>query len=33
MVWIPDAGHFTLNEEPGLIAEVVLDALSSGTPV
>jgi pimeloyl-ACP methyl ester carboxylesterase len=33
MVWIPDAGHFTLNEEPGRIADLLLDALSSGTPV
>ena len=26
---IPNAGHFTLNEEPGQIAELVLDALGS----
>jgi pimeloyl-ACP methyl ester carboxylesterase len=29
MVSIPDAGHFTLNEEPGRIADVVLAALAS----
>ena len=32
IVMIPDAGHFTLNEKPGRIAELVLDAVSMGTP-
>jgi pimeloyl-ACP methyl ester carboxylesterase len=29
IVEIPNAGHFTLNQEPGQIAELVLDAVSS----
>jgi pimeloyl-ACP methyl ester carboxylesterase len=29
IVEIPDAGHFTLNEQPGRVAELVLDALGS----
>ena len=30
---VPNAGHFTLNQEPGQIAELVLDALNfSGAP-
>jgi pimeloyl-ACP methyl ester carboxylesterase len=29
MVVISDAGHFTLNEKPGQIADLVLDALAS----
>ena len=32
IVEIPNAGHFTLNQEPGQIAELVLDALSSSPP-
>jgi pimeloyl-ACP methyl ester carboxylesterase len=32
IVMISDAGHFTLNEKPGLIADVVLDAATSATP-
>jgi pimeloyl-ACP methyl ester carboxylesterase len=32
IVEIPNAGHFTLNQEPGQIAELVLDALSSQAP-
>ena len=32
IVTISDAGHFTLNEKPGRIAELVLDAVSSGPP-
>jgi pimeloyl-ACP methyl ester carboxylesterase len=28
MTWIPDAGHFTPNEAPGRVADVILDALS-----
>jgi pimeloyl-ACP methyl ester carboxylesterase len=32
IVEIPNAGHFTLNQEPGQIAELVLDALSSPAP-
>lgn len=32
MVVISDAGHFTLNEKPGQIADIVLDALTSKTP-
>jgi len=31
-VTISDAGHFTLNEKPGQIAELVLDAVASKTP-
>ena len=31
IVEIPNAGHFTLNQEPGQIAELVLDALNSPT--
>jgi pimeloyl-ACP methyl ester carboxylesterase len=32
IVEVPDAGHFTLNQAPGRIAELLLDALgSSGT--
>jgi pimeloyl-ACP methyl ester carboxylesterase len=30
-VTISDAGHFTLNEKPGQIAELVLDAVASTT--
>jgi pimeloyl-ACP methyl ester carboxylesterase len=33
IVEIPNAGHFTLNQEPGKIAELVLDALSSPAPL
>ena len=33
IVMISDAGHFTLNEKPDQIAELVLDALQGGTPV
>jgi pimeloyl-ACP methyl ester carboxylesterase len=29
---ISDAGHFTLNEKPGEIAEIVLDAVATRTP-
>ena len=32
IIEIAKAGHFTLNQEPGQIAELVLDALSSTTP-
>ena len=32
IVAISDAGHFTLNEKPNLIADLVLDAVSSATP-
>jgi pimeloyl-ACP methyl ester carboxylesterase len=32
MVTISDAGHFTLNQKPGQIAELVLNALKSNTP-
>jgi pimeloyl-ACP methyl ester carboxylesterase len=32
LVMISDAGHFTLNEKPGMIADVVLDAVASATP-
>ena len=32
MVIVPGAGHFTLNEKPGRIAELVLDAVVSTTP-
>jgi pimeloyl-ACP methyl ester carboxylesterase len=32
MVMISDAGHFTLNEKPGQIADIVLDAVASKTP-
>ena len=32
IVEIPKAGHFTLNQEPGQIAELVLDALGSAAP-
>jgi pimeloyl-ACP methyl ester carboxylesterase len=32
IVEIPKAGHFTLNQEPGRIAELVLDAVSSPAP-
>jgi pimeloyl-ACP methyl ester carboxylesterase len=32
IVAIPDAGHFTLNEKPGRIAELVLEALVSKAP-
>ena len=31
IVMISDAGHFTLNEKPGLIADLVLDAVASAT--
>ena len=31
IVEIPNAGHFTLNQEPGQIAELLLDALNSPT--
>ena len=30
LLTIADAGHFTLNEKPGRIAEILLDALQSG---
>jgi pimeloyl-ACP methyl ester carboxylesterase len=26
---IPDAGHFTMNEEPGGIAELILEMVSA----
>jgi pimeloyl-ACP methyl ester carboxylesterase len=32
IVEIPNAGHFTLNQEPGQIAELVLGALSAAAP-
>jgi pimeloyl-ACP methyl ester carboxylesterase len=32
IVTISDAGHFTLNEKPNLIADLVLDAVASATP-
>ncbi len=32
IVEIANAGHFTLNEQPGQIAELVLDALGSQSP-
>lgn len=32
IVMISDAGHFTLNEKPGLIADVVIEAIASATP-
>jgi pimeloyl-ACP methyl ester carboxylesterase len=32
MVTISDAGHFTLNQKPGQIAELVLNAVKSNTP-
>ena len=32
MVTISDAGHFTLNEKPDEIAELVLDAVASHMP-
>jgi pimeloyl-ACP methyl ester carboxylesterase len=32
LVTIADAGHFTLNEKPGRIAELVLDAVASARP-
>jgi pimeloyl-ACP methyl ester carboxylesterase len=32
MVTISDAGHFALNQKPGQIAELVLDAVASNTP-
>ncbi len=32
IVEIPNTGHFALNQEPGQIAELVLDALSSSAP-
>jgi pimeloyl-ACP methyl ester carboxylesterase len=31
MVTISDAGHFTLNQKPGQIAELVLDAVAIST--
>jgi len=33
LVTIPDAGHFTLNQKPARVAEVVLQALASASPV
>jgi len=33
LVTIPDAGHFTLNQKPAQVAEVVLQALASASPV
>jgi pimeloyl-ACP methyl ester carboxylesterase len=32
MVTISDAGHFTLNQKPGQIADLVLNAVKSNTP-
>ena len=32
MVTISDAGHFTLNQKPGQIAELVINAVKSNTP-
>jgi pimeloyl-ACP methyl ester carboxylesterase len=32
VVVISDAGHFTLNEKPGQIADIMLDALAHKTP-
>ena len=32
IVRIPDAGHFTLNQQPGEVARLVLEALSSAVP-
>ena len=32
MATISDAGHFALNQKPGQIAELVLDAVASKTP-
>ena len=32
MVTISDAGHFTLNQKPGQIAELVINAVESNTP-
>lgn len=29
MATIPDAGHFTMNEEPGRIADLILEMLSA----
>jgi pimeloyl-ACP methyl ester carboxylesterase len=31
MVTIPDAGHFALNQKPGMVADVVLGAIASKT--
>jgi pimeloyl-ACP methyl ester carboxylesterase len=31
VVTIPDAGHFTLNEEPGRIAELIIEMVSADT--
>ena len=31
LLTIPDAGHFTLNEEPGRIAELIVDMVSPDT--
>jgi pimeloyl-ACP methyl ester carboxylesterase len=32
IVTIPDAGHFTLNEEPGRIAELIVEMVSADAP-
>ena len=32
IVRIADAGHFTLNQQPGEIAKLVLEAVASTTP-
>ena len=32
MVTISDAGHFTLNQKPGQIAELILSAVKSNAP-
>jgi pimeloyl-ACP methyl ester carboxylesterase len=32
LITIADAGHFTLNQKPGQIADIVLDAISSKSP-
>ena len=32
IIRIPDAGHFTLNQQPGEIAKLVLEALTSAAP-
>ena len=33
VVTIPDAGHFTLNQKPAQVGEIVLKALASASPV
>ena len=32
LIEIPDAGHFTLNQKPGEIAALIIEATTDATP-